>query len=220
MQSCCYAHAPRLSSAVSLLAYPMSLTIVPIELSEANALVKRWHRHHKEAQGHRFSIGVYDTKKQELVGAAIVGRPVARLVNWRTTVEVVRLVSDGTKNACSILYAASARVAKELGYEKIQTYILDTEAGTSLLASGWVCENKSAGGGHGWHSRSGRRDDQPENTKQRWVKVLRPPMSREVMAKANKRSHLTAGQLPLLEVESTPEVLSASMVLSAPSSGR
>lgn len=209
-----------MSSAVSLLAYPMSLTIVPIELSEANALVKRWHRHHKEAQGHRFSIGVYDTKKQELVGAAIVGRPVARLVNWRTTVEVVRLVSDGTKNACSILYAASARVAKELGYEKIQTYILDTEAGTSLLASGWVCENKSAGGGHGWHSRSGRRDDQPENTKQRWVKVLRPPMSREVMAKANKRSHLTAGQLPLLEVESTPEVLSASMVLSAPSSGR
>lgn len=163
----------------------MSLRIVPIELSEANALVKRWHRHHKEAQGHRFSIGVYDTKKQELVGAAIVGRPVARLVNWRTTVEVVRLVSDGTKNACSILYAASARVAKELGYEKIQTYILDTEAGTSLLASGWVCENKTAGGGHGWHSRSGRRDDQPENTKQRWVKVLCPPVSREVVAKAN-----------------------------------
>lgn len=198
----------------------MSLIIVPVELSEANALVKRWHRHHKEAQGHRFSIGVYDTKKQELVGAAIVGRPVARLVNWRTTVEVVRLVSDGTKNACSILYAASARVAKELGYEKIQTYILDTETGTSLLASGWVCENKTAGGGHGWHSRSGRRDDQPENTKQRWVKVLRPPVSREVVAKANKRSHLTAGQLPLLEVESTPEVLPASMVLPTPSSGR
>jgi hypothetical protein len=132
----------------------------------------------------------------------------------------VRLVSDGTKNACSILYAASARVAKELGYEKIQTYILDTETGTSLLASGWECESKSAGGGHGWHSRSGRRDDQPENTKQRWVKVLRPPVSREIVAKANKRLHLTAGQLPLLAVESTPEVLPASMVLPTPSSGR
>lgn len=192
----------------------MSLIIVHVELSEANAIVKRWHRHHKEAQGHRFSIGVYDTKKQELVGAAIVGRPVARLVNWRTTVEVVRLVSDGTKNACSILYAASARVAKELGYEKIQTYILDTEAGTSLLASGWECESKTAGGGHGWHSRSGRRNDQPENTKQRWVKVLRPPVSREVVAKANKSSHPTAGQLQILEVESIPEVLPASMILS------
>ena len=183
----------------------MSLRIVPIELSEANALVKRWHRHHKEAQGHRYSIGVYDTKKQELVGAAIVGRPVARLVNWRTTVEVVRLVSDGTKNACSILYAASARVAKELGYEKIQTYILDTEAGTSLPASGWVCENKSAGGGHGWHSRSGRRDDQPENTKQRWVKVLCPPVSREVVEKANTARTQTAGQLPLENLLSHPE---------------
>lgn len=173
----------------------MSLRIVPIELSEANALVKRWHRHHKEAQGHRFSIGVYDTKKQELVGAAIVGRPVARLVNWRTTVEVVRLVSDGTKNACSILYAASARVAKELGYEKIQTYILDTEAGTSLLASGWVCESKTAGG-HGWHSRPGRRDDQPENTKQRWSKFLNPPVSRDVVAKVNKARN---GQEPLAQ---------------------
>lgn len=170
----------------------MSLTIVPIELSEANALVKRWHRHHKEAQGHRFSIGVYDTKKQELVGAAIVGRPVARLVNWRTTVEVVRLVSDGTKNACSILYAASARIAKELGYEKIQTYILDTETGVSLLASGW-------------HSRPGRRDDQPKNTKQRWVKVLRPPVSREVVAKANTACTQTAGQLPLENLLSHPE---------------
>jgi len=163
----------------------MSLRIVPIELSEANALVLRWHRHHKEAQGHRFSIGAYDTKKGELVGAAIVGRPVARLVNWRTTVEVVRLVSDGTKNACSILYAASARIAKELGYEKIQTYILDTETGVSLLASSWVCEAISTGGGNGWHSREGRRDDQPKNIKQRWSKVLNPPVSREIVAKPN-----------------------------------
>lgn len=188
----------------------MSLRIVPIELSEANALVKRWHRHHKEAQGHRFSIGVYDTKKQEIVGAAIVGRPVARLVNWRTTVEVVRLVSDGTKNACSILYAASARVAKELGYEKIQTYILDTEAGTSLLASGWVCENKTSGGGHGWHNRPGRRDDQPENKKQRWVKVLNSHVAREVVAKPNNASTRTAGTLPLNLPLFSPEDLPAS----------
>jgi hypothetical protein len=198
----------------------MSLIIVPIELSEANALVKRWHRHHKEAQGHRFSIGAYDTKKQELVGAVIVGRPVARLVNWRTTVEVVRLVSDGTKNACSILYAASARVAKELGYEKIQTYILDTEAGTSLLASGWECESKSAGGGHGWHSRSGRRDDQPENTKQRWSKALNPPVSRQVVAKPNNRSHLDVGDSPAQKALFTPEADTAEGKLPAPAPRR
>jgi hypothetical protein len=148
------------------------LRIIQIELSEANALVEQWHRHHKKAQGHRFSIGVYDGKKKEVVGAAIIGRPVARAINWHTTVEIVRLVSNGTKNACSILYAASDRIAKELGYEKIQTYILDTESGVSLLASGWICEDNNVGGGHGWHSREGRRDDQPENKKQRWSKVL------------------------------------------------
>lgn len=106
------------------------------------------------------------------MGAATIGRPVARLVNWRTTVEVTRLVTDGTKNACSILYAAAARISREMGYEKIQTYILDTETGVSLRAAGWVCEGKSVGGGNGWHSREGRRDDQPINPKQRWAKQL------------------------------------------------
>jgi hypothetical protein len=151
----------------------MGLRIVPIELYEANALVRKWHRHHKETQGHRFSIGVFDIQRGELVGAAIVGRPVARLINYRTTVEVIRLVTDGTKNACSILYAACARIAKEMGYLKIQTYILDTETGTSLIAAGWNCELEEAGGGQ-WKHTDGklRRTDQPINTKQRWSKLL------------------------------------------------
>jgi len=160
------------------------LSIVPIELREANALVSKWHRHHKPTVGHRFSIGVYDGKRDILCGAAIVGRPVARLVNHREVVEVTRLVTDGTKNACSILYAASARVAKEMGYRKIQTYILDSETGKSLSAAGWVCEDANVGGGEGWHSREGRRTDQPTNKKQRWVKVLRveatPAMNNEL----------------------------------------
>ena len=150
------------------------LRIVPLELKEANALVKKWHRHHQPVIGHRFSIGAYDTGAARLVGAAIVGRPVARHVNWRTTVEVTRLVTDGTPNACSLLYAACARITRELGYDKIQTYILDVEPGTSLRASGWTLEAESTGGGNGWHSRPNRRDDQPKNTKQRWIKILNP----------------------------------------------
>jgi len=151
----------------------VGLRVVPIELVEANALVSKWHRHHKPAQGHRFSIGAWDTERKQLVGAAIVGRPVARRVNHRTTVEVVRLVTDGTKNACSILYAASARIAKELGYLKIQTYILESESGVSLTASGWSCELDDAGGGQ-WKHTDGkpRRTDQPTESKQRWVKML------------------------------------------------
>jgi hypothetical protein len=150
----------------------MSLKIVQMELSDANDLVINWHRHHKKVQGHRFSIGVFDTTVGRIVGAAIVGRPVARNINFHTTIEVTRLVTDGTKNACSFLYSAAARIAKELGYEKIQTYILDSETGVSLVASGWICESISCGGGNNWQSRIGRRTDQPIQSKQRWSKAL------------------------------------------------
>ena len=150
----------------------MTLVVVPLELSEANTLVSMMHRHHAPCVGHRFSIGC--VKDGKLVGAAIVGRPVARLINHREVCEVSRLVTDGTKNACSILYAAAALAAAALGYMKIQTYILDTEIGTSLVASGWTCEG-SAGGGD-WNTKKRvRRTDQPMSKKTRWSKNLNPP---------------------------------------------
>lgn len=147
------------------------LRIVPLELSEANALVSEWHRHHKPVQGHRFSIGVKD-ESGGLCGAATVGRPVARSIDHNTTLEVTRLVTDGTPNACSVLYGAAARIAKEMGYEKIQTYILEEELGTSLRAAGWVKEAVNQGGL--WVHTDGkpRRTDQPLGPKQRWGRVL------------------------------------------------
>ena len=116
------------------------LKIVHVELRDANAFVEQNHRHHKRIQGHRFSIGVKDEDK--LVGVAIVGRPVGG-ANQDRWAEVTRLCTDGTKNACSALYAASARAAKELGFERIQTYILETESGVSLKASGWKFDRMS-----------------------------------------------------------------------------
>ena len=101
------------------------MKIVPLELKELNLLVDSLHRHHKPVQGHRFSIGVEHNGK--IVGGASIGRPVARLTNAKEVLEVTRLVTDGTKNACSILYAAAARIGKELGYKKIQTFILENE---------------------------------------------------------------------------------------------
>jgi len=151
----------------------MSLKIVPLELRELNELVEKWHRHHKKVQGHRFSIGVIDTKTNELVGGCSVGRPVARKINSKEVLEVTRLVTNGTKNACSILYACAARVGRELGYKKIQTYILEIESGHSLMVSGWVLEDDNCGGGQ-WKHTDGkpRRTDQPTMKKQRWIKHL------------------------------------------------
>lgn len=149
------------------------MKIVPIELRTANELVAQWHRHHQPVQGHRFSLGL-EGDDGKLHGAVVVGRPVARMVNPRTTAEVTRLVTDGTKNACSMLYGAAAKSAKAMGYERIQTYILDTESGVSLRASGWEYEG-FAGGGQ-WKHTDGkpRRTDQPTTVKGRWAKTLAP----------------------------------------------
>lgn len=147
--------------------------IVPLTLSQANDMVGRLHRHHKPVRGHRFSLGL--EVDGQLVGAAIVGRPVSRGVPAYTVAEVTRLVTNGTKNACSSLYGACARVAREMGFDRIQTYILDSETGTSLLASGWEFDGWTAGGD--WnHSKAyagKRRTDQPQEPKQRWIKRFR-----------------------------------------------
>lgn len=146
------------------------MKIVPLELKALNALVASLHRHHKPVQGHRFSIGVEHAGK--IVGGCSVGRPTARLTNQKTVVEVTRLVTDGTKNACSILYAAAARVSSELGYDKIQTFILEDEPGISLIAAGWKMEAESKGGSWTRESRPNRRMDQPQGKKHRYAKVL------------------------------------------------
>jgi hypothetical protein len=113
----------------------MKMTHVRIGLDEANAFVREHHRHHKPVCGHLFSIGaVMDDK---IVGVAIVGRPVARRRDDGITAEVTRLCTDGTKNACSFLYGACARAAFALGFKRIGTFILATEPGTSLTATGW-----------------------------------------------------------------------------------
>ena len=113
------------------------LEIVPMTLKEANAFVEQNHRHHGKVVGHKFSIGLSDGEK--IVGVAIVGRPVARHLDDGWTLEVNRLCTDGTRNACSMLYAASWRAARAMGYKRIVTYILDSENGASLRASGWKC---------------------------------------------------------------------------------
>jgi len=151
----------------------MNLQVIPITLKEANQLVERWHRHHKPVVGHRFSLGAIDAEGA-LHGAVIVGRPVARLAGSPQHVaEVTRLVTDGTKNVCSMLYAAAARAAKAMGFMRIQTYTLQEEPGISLRASGWEFDGLSSNPS-AWTHRGDklRRRDQPIGRKQRWVKRL------------------------------------------------
>lgn len=114
----------------------MPLQIVPCELDEANAFVAEHHRHHGPVVGHKFSLAVADGDR--IVGVAIVGRPCSRYLQNGYTLEVTRCATDGTRNACSILYAACWRAARAMGYRRLITYTLLSESGGSLNASGWT----------------------------------------------------------------------------------
>lgn len=133
----------------------MKLEIVPISQREANAFVARHHRHHKPVVASIFQVAV--AKDGNIVGVAIVGRPVARALDNGWTLEVNRLCTNGERNACSMLYAASWRVAKALGWKRLITYILNTEPGTSLTAAGWKCLGEAGGGS--WNTKSRPRVD-------------------------------------------------------------
>ena len=149
----------------------MKLILFPANLKQANEMVEQFHRHHKRVVGHRFSIGCRD-ESGIIHGVAIVGRPVAREVDQYEVAEITRLVTDGTPNACSMLYGACARAAKAMGYKWIQTAILETEVGTTLKASGYQFHHMIQGRDWNCPSRGGRRTDQPMCDKQVWIKLL------------------------------------------------
>lgn len=146
------------------------MRLVHVELKEANAFVERLHRHCKPVLSHRFSLGV--EKDGELVGVAICGRPVARKTCQHSVVEVSRLCTDGTRNACSFLYGASARAAKALGFHFVQTWILDEEPGTSLKAAGWSALSLTPGKGWSVPTRLRLNDPSPRGTKRKYFKRL------------------------------------------------
>ena len=127
------------------------LEIVPITQKEAKVFVAEHHRHHKPPVGSVFQLGL--SNNGAICGVAIVGRPVARGLQDGWTLEITRLCVDGTKNACSKLYAAAWQVTRKLGYKRLVTYILEEETGTSLTAAGWRCVAKTAGGSWNCSSR-------------------------------------------------------------------
>lgn len=144
------------------------LELVPLSLAEAKAFVARVHRHHKPPTGGKFAIGA--ALAGEIVGVAMVGRPVAREYDDGWTVEVNRVATDGARNACSMLYGAAWRAAKAMGYRRCITYTLAEESGASLRAAGWKIVGEVRG--RSWSCPSRPRVDQhPLQGKLRWEAV-------------------------------------------------
>lgn len=165
----------------------LKLRHTTITLAEANAYVRRFHRHHRPVVGHKFSIGAI--LGDQLVGAVIVGRPVSRIRDDGRTLEVTRLCTDGTRNACSFLYGAAAKAAFALGYERIGTYSLPSEGGASLRACDWKLLGERGGGSWDCPSRP-RTDQHPTDQKWLWEKSVNTGPDAATSAAGNHRLNI------------------------------
>jgi hypothetical protein len=142
------------------------LIVVPCSNERAKQYVDEFHRHHGSSVQARFSLAVIDEQHQ-VRGVAMVGRPVARVLDDGLTLEVNRVATDGCENACSALYGAARRVGKAMGYRSMITYTREDESGVSLRASGWICDGPIRA--RSWNMPGRPRTDKTEIVKRgRW----------------------------------------------------
>jgi hypothetical protein len=101
------------------------MRIVPLVLREANDFVERWHRHSSRTSndGGKF---------------AIVGRPVARLLQKKGAAELLRLCvsPSAPKGANSKLYSRAKRIWQLMGGIRFLTYTLSKESRASMRGAG------------------------------------------------------------------------------------
>jgi len=128
------------------------LQLQPISFPEACEFIRKFHRHHLPPQGWRFGLAVNDGTS--VVGVVTVGRPVARHLDDGLCLELTRCCTDGTPHAASKLYAAAWRATRALGYQRLITYTLVSESGTSLRAAGWKTLYQTADRPSGWDTPS------------------------------------------------------------------
>ena len=138
------------------------LELQPISFREVCAFILEHHRHHRPPQGCKFCIAATDGER--VVAVAVVGRPVARMLDDGWTAELTRLCTDSSPHAASMLYAACWRAARAMGYRRLVTYILATERGTSVRAAGWREIGRAGGGSWSRPSRV-RTDSHPTEAK-------------------------------------------------------
>ena len=143
----------------------MSLELVPVSISDAREYVRQLHRHHPPPVSGKFAVAV--ARDGEVVGVAIAGRPVSRMLDDGWTLEVTRVATDGTRNACSMLYGACRRAGQAMGYKRFVTYTLPEEGGASLRGAGWVPYGEAGGGSWSREDRP-RVDRHPTQIKIRW----------------------------------------------------
>lgn len=119
------------------------LTIRPATLREANNFVRRWHSHNKPVKGCMFAAAC-ETRGRDVVGVAIVGRPIAPALQDGRTIEVTRVATPGLRadrrcwGAMSMLLRSVWQAAWALGVRRGVSYTRSDESGRGYEAAGWV----------------------------------------------------------------------------------
>ena len=107
----------------------------PMTDREACEFVGEHHRHNRPPQCWIFSKARNNGKK--IVGVAIVGRPVACMLDDGQTLELTRLCANGTTSVSSKLPGAVRRTAFALGYKRVGGYPLECKGGVMLRTAIW-----------------------------------------------------------------------------------
>lgn len=154
------------------------MELVPIKQKPARAFVLAHHRHNRSLPaGDVFRAAL--RVDGEIVAVALAGYPTAEGLNDGRSLEITRVCTLGTRNACMRLYGALGRAAKALGYLTLWTYTLESENGVSPRAAGFYLDAVIPE--RDWARQSGRdRYEQnlfgerrtPEGPKCRWRRDL------------------------------------------------
>jgi hypothetical protein len=157
------------------------MKLVPISLADAKRYVNEHHNHSEAPVSWKFGVGLELDGK--LIGVAIAGRPVSRMLDRESSaIEITRvcLAEKGAhRNAASRLYGAICRAAAALGYEAAYTYTLQGEDASSVRAAGFTAD-RQVPGQPTWSRKGRARQDatlfggarRPVGDKTRWVRSL------------------------------------------------
>ena len=132
----------------------MSLRVVPIGVAAARLHIETHHSHHHAPCGGLLAAAVADGDRVCCV--ALLGRPVARMLDQRGNVaEVTRVATDRTRGAALLCLRALTSAAMRLGWERLVSYTLLGESGGLYRQAGWRITDLVEPS-QGWHSRAGR----------------------------------------------------------------
>jgi hypothetical protein len=147
------------------------LELRPTTFSEASAFVGEHHSHNKPPVGWKYGCAVFNG--DSLLGVVVAGRPVSAALQKQGCLEINRNCVKTTFparlawNVASMLYGEACREGFRRGYDRVITYTLASERGTSLRAAGFVPVARSRGGS--WNRSSRPREDRSSTKpKIRW----------------------------------------------------